>query len=611
MPPVGSAARRHFQPVSPPPGADIDIPFLPGNQFQDVFKGDYRKTHLLGYKNGYTVPRDMLTHASGFPQTETELRHLIESSSVAPDLQYGGKISLARPPTQPAFIPSFVMYDKVVLRFRAYFKQTMHDSVEQYLLRQVMILYYLEDDSIAVTEPPKENSGILQGVLIKRQRLPKNSTEFYTIADFNHGANVTFYGKTFHICDCDEFTANYMRDNLNMTLNPPEPMPVDKYLSARVRPVATHPSAPREDKLCKFLQHDRHVLRFYCVWDDGGELREFVMHYYLVDDCVEVREVHKPNDGRDPCPLLLKRQQLPKAFHELTDLTEGKYYNWRDFRTGGVVNVLNRRFVIRDCDDFTRKFYKDNLSVDLVPLKMSAPPPPEIKREYPPYNGFGSEEDSLQSCQHLVLQPPKKEFLRLVESRVLRFVAVMDSRHREDKTRKFVISVHVPEDMVSIYEPPQRNNGTLGGKFLEKTKVLFPGFSRQHPKYYTASDFFVGGVVTMHAHTFQLLDADEAVYTYMEANSDKYPVADVNRVLAKVHAAGLWHALMEVLGAPGEEPVPLDAFKRALLLARPGTPAATAPLVLHEVITVYRHQVALRDAFAAAAAQQQHGYAAE
>ena len=43
-----------------------------------------------------------------------------------------------------------------------------------------------------------------------------------------------------------------------------------------------------------------------------GDLRHFVFHYYLVDDTLEIREVYKANDGRDPFPVLLRRQKLPK-----------------------------------------------------------------------------------------------------------------------------------------------------------------------------------------------------------------------------------------------------------------------------------------------------------
>jgi len=58
------------------------------------------------------------------------------------------------------------------------------------------------------------------------------------------------------------------------------------------------------------------VLRFFCIWDDRdsmfGEMRPFILHYFLVDDTIEIREVHKANDGRDPFPVLVRRQRLPK-----------------------------------------------------------------------------------------------------------------------------------------------------------------------------------------------------------------------------------------------------------------------------------------------------------
>ena len=37
-----------------------------------------------------------------------------------------------------------------------------------------------------------------------------------------------------------------------------------------------------------------------------------IIHYYLVNDTVEIREVHTANDGRDPFPVLVCRQRLPK-----------------------------------------------------------------------------------------------------------------------------------------------------------------------------------------------------------------------------------------------------------------------------------------------------------
>jgi hypothetical protein len=179
-----------------------------------------------------------------------------------------------------------------------------------------------------------------------------------------------------------------------------------------------------------------------------------------------------------------------------------------------------------------------------------------------------------------VLQPPKKEFLRTQESRVFRFVAVMESRHREDRNRKFVVSVFVPEEMVSIYEPPQRNNGTIGGKFLEKSKILVPGATKQAPKYYVSKDFFVGARVTINAHTFHLMDADEFVFSYLEQNCHKYSVADLPRIMAKVESRGKLPQVMEILQTVPGEPA-LEALKQAF---------GENELVLHEVITIYRQK---------------------
>ena len=51
-------------------------------------------------------------------------------------------------------------------------------------------------------------SGIPQGKLIKRQRLPKNDLgDFWHWKDLNIGIDITFYGKVFHIHDCDKWTA--------------------------------------------------------------------------------------------------------------------------------------------------------------------------------------------------------------------------------------------------------------------------------------------------------------------------------------------------------------------------------------------------------------------
>lgn len=66
------------------------------------------------------------------------------------------------------------------------------------------------------------------------------------------------------------------------------------------------------------------VLRFYACWDDSrrpfGDKMPFVLHYYLSDDTMEVREVRRRNDGRDPWPLLVRRMPIPKKVRPVARL---------------------------------------------------------------------------------------------------------------------------------------------------------------------------------------------------------------------------------------------------------------------------------------------------
>lgn len=53
-----------------------------------------------------------------------------------------------------------------------------------------------------------------------------------------------------------------------------------------------------------------------------------------------------------------------------------------------------------------------------------------LLQDLPPYNGFGSLEDSKQSCLSLIPQPPKKDFIKMLENdgKILRFAARMVSQ---------------------------------------------------------------------------------------------------------------------------------------------------------------------------------------
>lgn len=65
-------------------------------------------------------------------------------------LTYG---RVKHPPVAP-FRPHYVVYDKIVLTFKAFFKQSIPESfTEHYRIRYVNIMYFMEDDTILVIEP--------------------------------------------------------------------------------------------------------------------------------------------------------------------------------------------------------------------------------------------------------------------------------------------------------------------------------------------------------------------------------------------------------------------------------------------------------------------------
>ena len=102
----------------------------------------------------------------------------------------------------------------------------------------------------------------------------------------------------------------------------PEKLPVDPYTESRREVDRTTKTKSDFDKLNRFLKLDRKVLQFNAVYDDRdslfGDLRLFIIHYFVVDDTLEIREVYAKNDGRDPFPVLLRRQRVP----------QDRYSNW-------------------------------------------------------------------------------------------------------------------------------------------------------------------------------------------------------------------------------------------------------------------------------------------
>ncbi|XP_068197862.1 EF-hand domain-containing protein 1 isoform X2 [Antennarius striatus] len=519
------------------------LPFLPGYTFRDVTKSSFHRPQTLGYKNGYALPRRPTSGIGQDPLLSDQLTpqgDVSDFSFEVPDIRY----DMYERGLAEDFIPAHVALDKKVLRFYAYFEENvLYSPEEDRRVRPVVVYYYLEDDSMAIVEPAVENSGIPQGKRIKRQQLPKNKRgDPYRWKDLNLAVDLQVYGVNYRVTHCDAFTREFM-ESQGIVLNDPEPTPSDPYIQRRKPPQPCHLTPSDFDRTQQFLTLDRKVLRFFALWDDAdspsGGTRSVTVQYFLVDDTVEIREVHQPNSGRDSFPVLMRRQKLPKKVKpesenfpscvlEISSAEVDEYYSPKDFQVGQTVTLLGRAFLLYDCDAFTRDYYRKNhpdMEMNPVDVPKKSGSLWDKKKEFPPYNGFGSLEDSLQNCLSLIPEPPKKNVTKMLENshKVLRYSARLDSQNPDDDGRQFVLSYFLSNDMISIFEKPARNSGIIGGKFLEKTRVPKPGSTVQNPQFYSPADFAIGSTVEVFGHRFVLTDADRYVMTYLQSVAGQIP----------------------------------------------------------------------------------------
>lgn len=458
----------------------------------------------------------------------------------------------------------WLKFDRMVLRFEAYFQEHIVETPnENFRIRRCLIYYYLTDNTIHVNEPKIENSGINQGIFIRRQQIPKDlknfPREFFGWEDLAVGKNITFFEHTFHITNCDGFTrAFYAEKGLNQ--GPAEQVPDDHFsYSQKVKNVQVNPPDFKELKeyhevklggghpnggLKKYLENDRIVLSFDVMWHDKtlcGGVSFYKMNYFLADDSVEVKEIKKQNSGKDGFPLLLKRSKLPKdpfmTHYPGMSLKKSEHYSPEDLVCGKYINIFGRECLIYDCDEFTKRYYQEIMGYNQSPVPLTKGNQSSTNFQVPPHNGIGSEEDSLQNCYSLQPKPPRKDLNKMfnMDQYILRFESRMISENREDNGRNFILSFFCGDDSIQVYLVTERNSGVQQGKYLERRKHKNPKTS----EYYSENDLQIGNVLTLNNQRFQLLNADVFTENYMNSKPLVFPQIDTAFVLDKLRQRNL------------------------------------------------------------------------
>jgi len=534
------------------------LPFLPGYNVEIPTKKNHAKSHIFDVKNSLLEVKDPNAKLSSTLTADTSLEARLTINQVPEDfkedMMKSSKVFAATQSGMPAKQPQWIKYDRMVLRFFAYFKESVHASqLENYRVRKCVIYFYLEDGSLHIAEPRIENSGIPQGVFVKRHRVPKADGTVLGLEDLYVGAELSLYSRVFRIVDADDFTRMFYEKELGAKLGNKEEYPLDPFTKKQTTKPAHFHKMMHPMKLFmeaskgkfisqisstkQFLDYDGKVLRFYCVWSDDslyGEKRPYIIHYFLADDTIEVVEIQQPNSGRQAFPALLKRQKLPKhAISNNPDLArigvQGKdekveYYTSKDLKVGMTISVFTRELQLVGCDKFTQNYYVTQFGADpedyhelVVEEEVE-----EVPKMIPPsHNGIGTEEDSLGSFLYLVPKVPKKDFKKLMENDgiCLRYSAKFVDPQVEDKDRRFIITFYPSNDTVSVFEKFERNSGFQGGKFMERTRIKNPASN----EYFKATDFYVGANLGLNKYRFEITEVDEYTKTYMrETYGEKY-----------------------------------------------------------------------------------------
>ena len=282
--------------------ASTNLPFLVGHRFSDPYKTSYNKDQLFVLSQNTCVEKPYNLEKI-VPSTINSLKTF--TSSFTSDRLKSRETPYNQ--SYPRRLPQWIKYDKNVLKFKGYFVEHVVESAyENYRIRKCNFFYYLEDDTMHIDEIREENSGIVQGYFVKRQRCEKEGHPgvFVTWRDFNLRSEVFLFGKKFRICSCDEFTKKFYADK-NVTLNEPEDIPeihyedkfknvdfaqnkkniaeLKEYIEVGLK--GGHPNK----NLKQFLENDRKVLNFDISWfDDKYDKEEklYKMNFYLADGSV-------------------------------------------------------------------------------------------------------------------------------------------------------------------------------------------------------------------------------------------------------------------------------------------------------------------------------------
>lgn len=94
----------------------------------------------------------------------------------------------------------------------------------------------------------------------------------------------------------------------------------------------------------------------------------FSLSYFLSDNKMEMRKVKKIGDD-STAKLILKKTKIPKNWKEAQRGLAPQFFQVEDLKSGGLIDVYGRFFMLIDCDNFTKSVYEE-MGIDQIPQQL-------------------------------------------------------------------------------------------------------------------------------------------------------------------------------------------------------------------------------------------------
>lgn len=281
-----------------------------------------------------------------------------------------------------------------------------------------------------------------------------------------------------------------------------------------------------------WLQHDRHVLRFFAHFQEpvhespkeNFRVRECVICFYLEDGTMMIQEPKVENSGITQGSFV-KRHRIPKD--------RGGYFTADDLACGTTITVYSRSFRITSCDDFTRSFYaeaKGRTPGDFEHTPLDAFRASQLQEDLQGSTARSAPREVAESRIYTELRvggARKNEKLQQFmenDRRVLCFKCYWDDSTRYGMRLYFTLHYYLSDDSVEIHECHPRNSGRDPFPVFWKRAPVrknphvqsVPVLRGPEPIFYRPEDFIVGQTVNVLEREITLYDCDDFTRTFFQ-----------------------------------------------------------------------------------------------